>query len=76
MGYSKTYSGYAPGVTIGGTQSKAVEVWGANSGYASGANTSGALENMNAAGIANIGASGSYFGKTNVSGSTGYVSAP
>ena len=40
-----------------------------------GANGSGALENLNAAGIANIGSSGYFFGKTNLSGSTGQVSA-
>lgn len=53
-----------------------VEVAGYNSGYASGANASGALENMNAAGMANIGASGYFFGKTNLSGSTGTITAP
>ena len=77
VAYSKEYSS-APAATgtIGGTRSAAVEVSGFNSGYASGANASGALENMNAAGIANIGSSGYFFGQTNLSGSTGHVTAP
>lgn len=76
VAYNKTFSN-APATTgIGaGSRTATVDVTGYNSGYASGANASGALENMNAAGIANIGSSGHFFGKTNLSGSTGYVSA-
>ncbi len=68
--YNKGYS------STGNSGTGTVELSGSNSGYASGANSSGALENMNAAGFANIGSSGYFFGKTNLSGSTGYVSAP
>lgn len=66
----------APAGSYGGGRSGTVEVTGSSSGYASGANESGALENMNAAGFANIGSSGYFFGKTNLSGSTGYKAAP
>lgn len=66
----------APAGSYGGSRSGTVEVTGSSSGYASGANESGALENMNAAGFANIGSSGYFFGKTNLSGSTGYKAAP
>jgi hypothetical protein len=75
--YNKGYSSApAPAGSYGGSRSATVEVSGANSGYASGANASGALENMNAAGLANIGSSGYFFGETNLSGSTGHVTAP
>lgn len=60
----------------GGTTTKSVNVAGSNAGYASGANTTAALEQMNAAGIANINSTGYFFGKTRLSGSTGYASAP
>lgn len=70
VSYNKGYS------TLGGNRAATIEMSGANSGYASGANASGALENMNAAGIANIGASGYFFGKTNLSGSTGNMTTP
>jgi hypothetical protein len=71
-------SGYttAPAGIQAPARTGSVEVSGSNTGYASGANASGALDNMNAAGVANIGASGYFFGKTNLSGSTGSVSAP
>jgi hypothetical protein len=65
-----------PAPTAGGTTTKSVNVAGSNAGYASGANTTAALEQMNAAGIANINSTGYFFGKTNLSGSTGYASAP
>jgi hypothetical protein len=77
ISYSKGHSSApAPAGSIGGSRSATVEVTGSNSGYASGANASGALDNMNAAGIANIGSSGYFFGKTSLSGSTGFVTAP
>jgi hypothetical protein len=76
VSYGKGYSNApAPAGSTGGSRSATVEVSGSNSGYASGANSSGALQNMNAAGIANIGSSGYFFGKTNLSGSTGDVTA-
>jgi hypothetical protein len=75
--YNRTSgSASAPAGSYGGGRSGAVKVAGSSDGYASGANASGALENMNAAGIANIGSSGYFFGKTNLSGSTGYKAAP
>jgi hypothetical protein len=75
--YSRAYSSApAPAGSYGGSRSGTVEVTGSSSGYASGANKSGALENMNAAGFTNIGSSGYFFGKTNLSGSTGYKAAP
>lgn len=70
VSYNKGYE------STGASRTGTVAATGSNSGYASGANASGALENMNAAGLANIGASGYFFGKTNLSGSTGHVTAP
>jgi len=70
VSYDKEY------VTGADSRTGTVNASGYNSGYASGANASGAIENMNAAGFANIGASGYFFGKTRLSGSTGYVTAP
>lgn len=70
VSYNKAYE------TAAGSRTGKVTVTGSSTGFASGANASGALENMNAAGIANIGASGYFFGKTNLSGSTGHVTAP
>lgn len=66
----------APAGSTGGTRTRSVEVWGSSSGYTNGATASGALQHMNAAGIANIGASGHYFGRTNAAGTTGFVPAP
>ncbi|WP_151637892.1 hypothetical protein [Noviherbaspirillum aerium] len=82
--YGKTYSvtpipaPTAPTTppSVGTTTTKSVNVAGSNEGYASGANTTAALNQMNAAGIANINSTGYFFGKTNLSGSTGYASAP
>lgn len=59
-----------------GQRSASIEVTGVSEGYASGANSTAALTNLNAAGIANIQSSGYFFGKTNLSGSTGQVVAP
>lgn len=69
-------SSHAPYGHAGGGRNAAVEVSGSSTGYASGASASGALEHMNAAGFSNIGSSGYFFGRTGVSGSTGYVTAP
>lgn len=66
----------APAPSVGTTATKSVNVAGSNEGYASGANTTAALQQMNAAGIANINSTGYFFGKTKLSGSTGYASAP
>lgn len=65
----------APAPVVGTTTTKSVNVAGSNEGYASGANTTAALNQMNAAGIANINSTGYFYGKTNLSGSTGYPSA-
>ncbi|EGF33581.1 hypothetical protein IMCC9480_3592 [Oxalobacteraceae bacterium IMCC9480] len=46
------------------------------SGFVSAANTSGALKEMNAAGMAGIGAAGQFFVRANLAGSTGSTSAP
>jgi hypothetical protein len=65
----------APAPVVGTTTTNSVKVAGSNEGYASGANTTAALNQMNAAGIANINSTGYFYGKTNLSGSTGYPSA-
>jgi hypothetical protein len=53
-----------------------VSVSDEKTGYASGANASGALDGMNAAGIANIGSSGGFFAKANLGAGTGRITAP
>jgi hypothetical protein len=60
----------------GGTRSATTSLHSQTTGYASGANATGALESLNAAGIANIGASGYFFGKTHLSAQSGAVTAP
>lgn len=66
----------APIGTSGGSRSSMVSLSTQHSGYASGVNATGALEGMNAAGIANIGASGHFFAKGGLSATVGTVSAP
>lgn len=66
----------APVGTYGSGASSQVGVSTTNTGYAGGANTGGALEGMNAAGIANIQSSGYFFGNANLSARTRTVSAP
>ena len=51
----------APASTSGIGRSASVSIADQKSGYASGASVSGALDGMNAAGLANIGASGQFF---------------
>ncbi|MEB0133940.1 hypothetical protein QN362_01200 [Actimicrobium sp. CCC2.4] len=46
------------------------------SGFVSAANSSGALKDMNAAGVASIGSAGQFFVRANLAGSTGSTSAP
>jgi hypothetical protein len=53
-----------------------VSIADTKSGYASGANSSGALAGMNAAGIASLGASGQFFTTVKLSAGTGNVTAP
>ena len=75
--YARTSSSAAAPVgTHGGSQSASVSIADQKTGYASGATTTGALAGMNAAGLANIGASGVFFAKAGLSTSTGTVSAP
>lgn len=62
--------------TTGGTHSAAVSITDQKTGYVSGANSSGKLEGMNAAGYANIGAAGQFFAKAGLAASTGVVAAP
>jgi hypothetical protein len=57
----------APAGTAGGTRSSTVGLSTQTTGYASGANATGALEGMNAAGISNIGSSGMFFAKAGLS---------
>ena len=47
-----------------------------NTGYANGANSGGALEGMNAAGIANIRSSGYFLGNSSLSAGIGTIAAP
>lgn len=61
---------HAPHGTIGGARTSSVGVTATTTGYASGANASGALAGMNAAGIANIGATGYFFASAGLSGTT------
>ena len=71
--------------TTGGTRSTTVIIADQKSGYAGGASrtgvvqiadSTGMLQNMNAAGLANIGASGTFFAKAGLSANTYHVSAP
>jgi hypothetical protein len=85
--YSRTYESIAaPAGTTGGTRIATVSIADQKSGYASGDSrtgvvqladsVTGVLQNMNAAGLANIGASGMFFAKAGLSADTGIVSAP
>ena len=71
-----TGSTLAPVGTYGGGASAQVGLSTTNTGYANGTNSGGALEGMNAAGIANIGSSGHFFGNSRLSASTGTIVAP
>lgn len=64
--YSKTSDAGSHGVTVSGKAE----------GYAEGVNKQGALEGLNAAGIANIGATGHFFAKTGLEAQTGTATAP
>lgn len=70
-----TGSTLAPAGTYSGGVPVQVGLSTVNTGYASGANSGGALEGMNAAGIANMGSSGYFFGNSNLSASTGSIVA-
>lgn len=74
-------SAAAPAGSFGGVHSASVSVADQKTGYASGASVTGVLKDaagkdMNAAGLANIGAAGQFFAKAGLSGSTGTVTAP
>jgi hypothetical protein len=70
--YSKNAThAHAPAGTYGVTNSSTVTVSDSKTGYASGANVTGALAGMNAAGLANIGASGHFFAKAGLEATTG-----
>jgi hypothetical protein len=72
LSYSKSgTAAAAPAGASGGTRSSTVGVSSQTTGYASGANATGALEAMNAAGISNIGASGMFFAKGGLSAAVG-----
>lgn len=72
---SATYTA-SPAGTTGGTRTSGVGIADQKSGYAGGSTSMGALDGMNAAGYANIGASGQFFAKAGLAASTGTVSAP
>jgi hypothetical protein len=75
--YSRTVAATpAPAGSSGGDRSATVSVSNETTGYASGVNASGALQGMNAAGLASIGASGHFFAKAGAKGSIGQISAP
>ena len=76
VNYARPATTHYPVAGIGSNRSATVSISAYNSGYASGANAMGALEGMNAAGIANIGSSGKFFGKGNMSATVGPVIAP
>ena len=61
----------APAGTSGITQGASVNIADQKNGYVSGANVSGALKGMNAAGYANIGASGQFFARAGLAASVG-----
>lgn len=67
VNYARTATTTFPVAGVGGSRSSTVSLSAFNSGYASGANSMGALTGMNAAGIANIGSSGQFFGNGNMS---------
>ena len=64
-------STYAPDGTNGIGRSANVSIADQRTGYASGATVSGALDGMNAAGLANIGASGAFFARAGMAASVG-----
>jgi len=85
----QTASGFEAGMTyvqpatinipvagIGNNQSTTVSISSSNMGFANGKNASGALAGMNAAGIANIGSTGQFFGQGGLSAIVGPVIAP
>lgn len=76
LNYAQTYSSSPVTGFIGHARESGVSISGLTSGYASGANTSGALQGMNAAGLANIGAAGDFFSKLKMIGHTGVSIAP
>ena len=61
----------APAGTSGTGSSASVSIADQKMGYASGANVSGALDGMNAAGYANIGASGQFFVRAGLAAAVG-----
>lgn len=69
--YDKAASSAPVAGYIGGTKNANVSISTLTNGYVSGANTSGALNGMNAAGIANIGAAGQFFTHTDLTGNIG-----
>ncbi len=76
VSYARPATTNYPVAGIGSNRSATVSISAYNTGYASGANAMGALEGMNAAGIANIGSSGQFFGREAMSATTGMVIAP
>ncbi|GAA4016554.1 hypothetical protein GCM10022212_09680 [Actimicrobium antarcticum] len=62
--------------STGGIRTTTVKISDKKTGYVSGATDIGKLDGMNAAGIANLGSSGDYFVRANLSASTGKVTAP
>jgi hypothetical protein len=77
INYTRTVEAIGPMAgTTGGTNSAAVSVTDQKTGSVSGANSSGKIDGLNAAGYANIGAAGQFFAKAGLAASTGVVSAP
>ena len=68
-------STYAPSGTSGIERTANVSIADQKTGYASGATVSGALDGMNAAGLANIGASGAFFARAGMAASVGVSAA-
>ena len=76
VSYARPATITSPVAGIGSNRSATVSISAYNTGYASGANAMGALEGMNAAGLANIASSGQFFGRGALSANTGLVTAP
>ena len=77
INYTRTIESIGPRAgTSGGTNSVTVGVADQKTGYVSGASTTGRIDGLNAAGIANIGAAGQFFAQAGLAASTGVVSAP
>jgi hypothetical protein len=76
VSYARPATITSPVAGIGSNRSATVSISAYNTGYASGANAMGALEGMNAAGLANIASSGQFFGRGALSATTGVVTAP